>query len=232
MTTNVVHVEFIATQFELIIQTNSRQRGKEAKMQDNLLLLLVCMFTSGQVTAEEESKDFQCDHEFTLKFGEGLKLVSHVERLQTCHFIYTEENTGEQCCYNLVGREEDCETSDKYSKRSSTRCHKEGEFLVTVDSRGSGTCNLTIESVSEASAGQYRSYTADDEPIQECIVKVVKVKGEGAQGSVVIPVLVVLAILLAVTVAVVVTILVRRGSIKFTLVNRNESEREQLARCP
>ena len=229
MTTNVVHVEFIATQFELIIQTNSRQRGKEAKMQDNLLLLLVCMFTSGQVTAEEESKDFQCDHEFTPKFGERLKLVSHVERLQTCHFIYTEENTGEQCCYNLVGREEDCETSDKYSKRSSTRCHKEGEFLVTVDSRGSGTCNLTIESVSEASAGQYRSYTADHELIQECAVKV---KGEGAQGSVAKPVMAVLAILLAVTVAVVVTILVRRGSIKFTLVDGKESEREQLARCP
>ena len=167
-----------------------------------------------------------CEGEIEVEIGERLTLISNVERLQSCHFVFTEDIGGEQCCYNKEGREEDCE-KDKI--QGNTKCLMEDEYVVTIDGRGTGTCNLTIESVSEYSAGQYRSYTADDEPIQECVVKVVKVKGEGAQGSVVI---VLVAILLAVTVAVVVTILVCRGSIKFTLVNRNESEREQLARCP
>ena len=55
VTNNVIHVEFSATQFELIIQTNSRQTREEAKMQSKRLLLFVCMVASGLVTAEEES---------------------------------------------------------------------------------------------------------------------------------------------------------------------------------
>ena len=186
--------------------------------------LLVCVFTwiSNQVNADQ-----MCEGEIEVEIGERLTLISNVERLQSCHFVF--EIGGERCCYNKEGRKEDCE---KNTNQVNTKCLMEGEYVVTIDRRGTGTCNLSIESVNEYSAGQYRSYTADDEPIQECVVKVVKVKGEGAQGSVAKPVMAVLAILLAVTVAVVVTILVRRGSIKFTLVNRNESEREQLARCP
>ena len=188
--------------------------------------LLICVFTwiSNQVNADQ-----MCEGEIEVEIGERLTLISNVERLQSCHFVFTEDIGREQCCYNKEGREEDCE-KDKI--QGNTKCLMEDEYVVTIDGRGTGTCNLTIESVSEYSAGHYRSYTADDEPIQECIVKVVKVKGEGAQGSVAKPVMAVLAILLAVTVAVVVTILVRRGSIKFTLVDGKESEREQLARCP
>ena len=188
--------------------------------------LLVCVFTwiSNQVNADQ-----MCEGEIEVEIGERLTLISNVERLKSCHFVFTEDIGGEQCCYNKEGREGDCE---KNKNQGNTKCLMEDEYVVTIDGRGTGTCNLTIESVSEYSAGQYRSYTADDELIQECVVKVVKVKGEGAQGSVAKPVMAVLAILLAVTVAVVVTILVRRGSIKFTLVDGKESEREQLARCP
>ena len=172
------------------------------------------------------SVDQMCKGEIEVEIGERLNLISNVERLKSCHFVFTEDIGREQCCYNKEGREGDCE---KNKNQGNTKCLMEGKYVVTIDGKGTGTCNLSIESVNEYSAGQYRSYTADDEPIQECIVKVVKVKGGGAQGSVVI---VVVAILLAVTVAVVVTILVRRGSIKFTLVDGKESEREQLARCP
>ena len=183
--------------------------------------LLVCVFTwiSNQVNADQ-----MCEGEIEVEIGERLTLISNVERLQSCHFVF--EIGGERCCYNKEGREGDCE---KDKNQGNTKCLMEDKYVVTIDGRGTGTCNLTIESVSEASAGQYRSYTADHELIQECAVKV---KGEGAQGSVAKPVMAVLAILLAVTVAVVVTILVRRGSIKFTLVDGKESEREQLARCP
>ena len=175
--------------------------------------LLVCVFTwiSNQVNADQ-----MCEGEIEVENGERLILISNIERLQSCHFVFTEDIGGEQCCYNKEGREGDCE---KDKSQGNTKCLMEDEYVVTIDGRGTGTCNLTIESVSEYSAGHYRSYTADDEPIQECVVKVVKVKGGGAQGSVVI---VLVAILLAVTVAVVVTILVRRGSIKFTLVGERE----------
>lgn len=187
-------------------------------MQLRWLPVLLCLLTwSSQHVKAEQSGDWShsCNNnEINVKFGERLNLVSPVHKLKRCHFVSTDENTGEECCYHMKGRTKDCR--DKHPKPNGQRCLKEGEYKVTNDARGTRTCNLTIESVGEFSAGLYTSYTADDEPIQECVVKVVKVKEEGgAQGSVVIPVIAVLAILLAVTVVVtVVTILVHQGHIK------------------
>jgi len=85
---------------------------------------------------------------------------------------------------------------------------KEDEYEVTNDGRGTRTCNLTIESVSESSAGVYTSYTADDQSIQECVVKVT---GQGSIG----PVFgIVLVILLVAGIAILVTILVHQEHIK------------------
>ena len=50
---------------------------------------------------------------------------------------------------------------------------------MTLDDRRTGTCNLTIKSVSGFSAGQYRSYNADDELIQGFVVKVTSGQGQG-----------------------------------------------------
>ena len=87
---------------------------------------------------------------------------------------------------------------------------KEGEYEVANDARGTRTCNLTIESVSESSAGLYRSYTADDVLIQECIVQVT---GQGSIGPVFVIVLVILLVMV-VGIAILVTILVHQGHIK------------------
>ena len=48
---------------------------------------------------------------------------------------------------------------------------------MTLDDRRTGTCNLTIESVSGLSAGQYKSYNADDELIQGFVLKVTSGQG-------------------------------------------------------
>jgi len=173
---------------------------EEAKMQVSWLHVLACLCALGirQVKADDESGDQMPAIEVNGTVGERLVLVIHIERLQTCHFVFTEENSSEQCCYNLDGREEDCDISEKYTKPNG-RCLEEGKYVVSIDRRGTKTCNLTIESVTESSAGHYKSYTADDDLIQYSIVKVI---GQGAIGPVFITVTV-LAILLLITLTVV-----------------------------
>jgi len=153
----------------------------------------LCALGIRQVKAVNKSGDQISVIEVNGTFGERLVLVSHmVERLQTCHFVFTSvENSSEQCCYNIGGRENDCE---KYRKPNG-RCLKEGEYIVTIDRRGTLTCNLTIESIGEDSAGHYKSYTADHDLIQHTVVTVI---GQGAIGPVFIT-LTVLGILLLIT---------------------------------
>ena len=120
-----------------------------------MLLVLVFMFTLVQVKCEIEKK------ECTAKIGEKVNLFSPCERLERCHYVFIAENTGEQCCYNTEGKDQDCETSES----TGSSCLKEGEYKMTNDGRETGTCNLTIDSLSEASAGRYRILSADDHPI-------------------------------------------------------------------
>lgn len=197
-----------------LVEQIEHKPGKEAKMQLNLLPVLLCLLTwsSQHVKAdEEEGKDwsYSCSkNEFNANgnFGERLTVVSPVDRLKRCHFVSTDENTGEECCYHLKGHSKDCR--DTHPKPNGQRCLKEGEYNVTNDARGTGTCNLTIESVSESSAGlyNYTSYTADDDLIQSCLVKV---SGQGQID----PVLMIVSVILMVMVAVII-ILVHQGHIK------------------
>jgi len=169
-------------------------------MQDSWFPVLACLCALGKAKADEESGVWMSETEVNGTFGERLVLVSHIERLQTCHFVFTEENSGEQCCFNVDGREKDCE---KYGG-----CPKEGKHFVTIDGRGSGTCNLTIESVSDASAGHYKSYTADDDLIQYTVVTVI---GQGAIGPATITMIVFFILLfLTLTVRAMVYILSRQ----------------------
>jgi hypothetical protein len=183
-------------------------------MQLYLLPFLLCLLTwsSLHVKADEEQSgdwSYSCNkNEINVKFGERLNLVSPVHRLKRCYFVSTDENIGKECCYHLKGRTKDCR--DKHPKPNGQRCLKEGEYKVTNDGRGTGTCNLTIESVSEDSAGLYTSYTADDVPIQRCLVKV---SGQGPIGPVFVIVLVILLSMVA-GIAILVAILVHQGHIK------------------
>ena len=157
-------------------------------MQSYWLLILVCLFAMSpvQVKTDEES-----ENEIEGVLGGKLTLVSNVDRFKRCHFVFTEENGSEQCCYHLKDWADDC--TDNYAKPNGKRCLKEEEYVMTLDDRRTGTCNLTIESVSGFSAGQYKSYNADDELIQGFVVKVTS--GQGQIDSSLIPVIVLAMIL-------------------------------------
>ena len=118
-------------------------------MQSYWLLILVCLFAMSpvQVKADEES-----ENEIEGVLGAKLTLVSNVDRFKRCHFVFTEKNSSEQCCYHLKDWKEDC--TDNYAKPNGKRCLKVEEYVMTLDDRRTGTCNLTIESVSGFSAGQ------------------------------------------------------------------------------
>jgi len=181
-------------------------------MQLHWLPVLLCLLTwSSQHVKAEQSGDwsYSCNNnEINVKFGERLNLVSPVHKLQRCHFVSTDEKTNEECCYHLKGRTKDCR--DTHPKPNGQRCLKEGEYEVANDARGTRTCNLTIESVSESSLGLYTSYTADDVLIQKCLVRVT---GQGPNGPVLVIVLVILLVMVAGK-AILVTILVHQGHIK------------------
>jgi len=166
--------------------------------------VLVCLLTwsTRQVNSDKE----MCNSEMKGVIGESLILVTHwPHRVKRCHIVFTEENRGDQCCYHLKGKGEDCA---KYTKRNGSRCLKKGEYNMTCDGRGTETCNLTIESFSENSAGQYRILTADDEH-KHCYD--VKVTGQGPIGPVTVTVTVLVVFTLL---AILFAIFIRQRHIK------------------
>ena len=172
-----------------------------SKMQSFRLLALVCVLIlyAERIKADEESG-------YEVVLGKRFNLKSNVPLLKRCHWVFTKKNSTEKCCYHLKGKEQDCE----HTKPNGKRCPKESEYLVTNDGKRSLTCNLTIECVSEFCAGQYKSYTADDELIQEMSVVKVIIDGGISPG---IMTMIVLPIILIIMVLVVVVTLIRRGHI-------------------
>jgi len=132
--------------------------------------LLMCLFLLVLVKADEDKNtDCRGENAIDFKLGESLTLVSHVDPLKRCYFVFTDDDSSDQCCFYRKENNEDCESSDKYSPRNSANCP---EYVLTVDSIETGTCVLTITSVDENAAGQYKSFDAEDVPIQGCHVTV------------------------------------------------------------
>ena len=119
--------------------------------------------------ADESSEDCRKENIIEVKQGEELTLTSTIDPLKRCYFVFTKNDSGDQCCYNRRGNNEDCDTSDKYKRSHMTKCP---EYDLIVDSVETGTCILTIKSAREADAGEYKSYDADDLPIQGSLVTV------------------------------------------------------------
>jgi len=163
-----------------------------------LALFLVLILYAEHVKANEESG-------YEVVLGKRFNLKSSVPLLKRCHWVFTKKNSTEKCCYHLKGKGQDCE----HTKPNGKRCPKESEYLVTNDGKRSLTCNLTIECSSEFCAGQYKSYTADDELIQEMSVEKVIIEGGIGPGLITVTVL---ATLLLIAVLMVIT-LNRRGHI-------------------
>ena len=142
---------------------------------DSLLIFLLTTVSTKQASADEDSGVWECKDETVVEasVGEEVKLVAHVSRLERCYFVFTEEKTGDQCCYSIDEFQEDCNISDKYRQRNPSKCLEEKTgYAMKLDSRGTGTCSLIIESLNEAGAGQYRSYDANHKTIQGCLVKI------------------------------------------------------------
>ena len=141
------------------------------------------------VTAEE-GRDECKNNVLESKHGEEVTLVSDIEPLTRCYFVFTDNGGSGQCCFNEHGSDEDCQTSGDYKQRNYRNCP---DYALTVDSTDTETCTLTIKSVNEGAAGQYKSYDADHgKPIQECQVTV---SGGGGESGIIVVIVVLVALL-------------------------------------
>jgi len=130
------------------------------------------------------------------KHGEEVTLVSDIEPLTRCYFVFTDNGGSGQCCFNEHGSDEDCETSEDYKQRNYRNCPDYDLTIVNgIDSTDTETftCTLTIKSVNEGAAGQYNSYDANHKPLQGCQVTV----SGGGGGSGTIGIIVVIVVLVA-----------------------------------
>jgi len=130
-----------------------------------------------RVRADEGLRNMDCSNNSAVQGnpGDQLTLTSTVARLKRCYFVSTDKDSGSQCCYNLRGFDMDCDNSSKYKAQDKTYCLKENiTYEMKLDSRKTRKCNITILNLSDAATGQWKSYNADDEPLdgQGCVVMV------------------------------------------------------------
>jgi len=171
-------------------------------MRRHFLIIIYVMVCAAMRVHAEESKgniDLDCSNSNTFEGGSGgqLTLMSRVDRAKRCYFVSTDKESGKQCCYNMKGSDEDCDNSTRYKVQDKTNCLMENmTFEMKLDSRGSRTCNITIIKLSQAARGQWKSYKANDDPIDEHGCSVI-VTGE-EQLSVTVIVLIVFAVVVCV----------------------------------
>ena len=97
------------------------------------------------------------------KKGGNTKLTIKVHLREECYFVVTSKDNSNMCCYD--GPNNYCRKSPMYKRGNNSKCLKWDEYFLRM---GPTTCELLIESNSEAASGLYKSYNADDEKIQEC----------------------------------------------------------------
>merc|ERR1712012_308554 len=178
-----------------------------------LYITLVIVSTSKQVQAEKvEKQEMECSNNKAVQGVPGgqLTLSSKVDLLERCYFVATDNNGG-QCCYNRIGYGEDCDSSEMYTVRDKTNCLKENiTYEINLDWEETGTCNITILNLSGAATGQYKSYNADDQPLNEhgCFVTVTE------QGN---SVLLIIGVVMVVAVLIIALVVVQ---IKFKIIKK------------
>lgn len=137
------------------------------------ILFLLLMLPRRGAVADEASKDGD-NSEITIMQGRNNVLKSEVDFSERCYYVFTPKSSSYQCCYNMAGSDDDCEEYQR--RRDNLKCLKENvDYVMTLDSEKlerPGTCNLTIISVSENSAGTYESFEADHTALQVFQVKV------------------------------------------------------------
>merc|ERR1711963_1109791 len=136
-------------------------------MPPNWPFVIVVIFCfSKQVRAERHEMTCSNNIMFQGDSGDQLMLISNVDSAERCHFVST-DSSGSQCCYHVDGFEKDCDSSSNNTVRDKTKCLEENDTYVMKLDWDTGTCNITILKLSDAATGQYKSYNADDEPLDE-----------------------------------------------------------------
>ena len=124
-----------------------------------LLLLLTC--------SESERQDCVQKHETDIVKvinGGVAELVSKVPELQRCYFVFSKD-FNKECCYADKDNEEDCA---KFHKSLDPSCPT--DYQVIIDNDVNLTCTLRIPNFSQNNVGRYKSYSNDEESLQECLV--------------------------------------------------------------
>jgi len=185
--------------------------------------LLVCLFllVTKHVKADETSQDCRNKKDVDVNQGDELGVVSAVDPLTRCYTVSKDKDSGGQCCFHIDGHNEDCERSNKYEPRNNTKCP---EYVLTVDSIETRTCNLTIKGFIEAAALQYESYDADHVPIKICAVTVISRQGGGVRTGAIIGFIGAVALALAAALAL--RFYLRKGYTKTTTTEVEISEME------
>jgi len=180
--------------------------------------------TTMRVQADEVIRNTNCSNNAAVQGdpGEQLTLTSRVDRLKRCYFVSTDKITGSQCCYNLRGFDMDCENSTKYKVQDKTYCLKENiAYEMKLESRKTRMCNITILELSSAASGQWKSYHANDDPVDEqgCVVMVTQLGLSGGNLAAVI-----VSVIGVIALVVVALFLLNR---KFSFFNRDNNSAEQ-----
>ena len=130
--------------------------------------------------------------------GDNLTIISPVNPLARCYWVFTHEDKNYQCCYGVEDwnewkpRQNDCDRFKSIFNSDSDprgltdpRCLKRGKYLVKVDLLGLSpvsTCNLTF-SLSSASDGNYQSLDIYGEAIQRCSIAAKREFPETSDGT-------------------------------------------------
>ena len=128
---------------------------------------LACPTDQAPIPRIKENISWKCADDKTVKgvLGENLTLISLVNTVERCYFVFTHQDANYQCCYAEKDRN-DCDAFDY-----DPRCLTSNKYAVKIDSLGGSavnTCNLTIESVNSASDGNYQSFSNLGQAIQRC----------------------------------------------------------------
>ena len=156
---------------------------------------VICSGGLGPQTVKENFSWNCTDNKVKVKekvkvMGDNLTIISPVNPLARCYWVFTHEDKNYQCCYGFEDwnewkpRQNDCDRFKSiFNSDSDPRCLERGKYLVKNDYLGlTSTCNLTF-SLSSVSDGYYQSLDIYGEAIQRCSIAAKREFPETSDGT-------------------------------------------------
>ena len=138
-----------------------------------LTIILALIFLTKQTPSPnlvEQSNSWNCTVDKMVEgtAGQPLTLVTFVDPVDRCYFVFTHQHDNHQCCYD---RKHD-NFCGALSYKNGPECLKRDDFSVKIDSKGRSavdTCNITIKSdvMSSTSFGKWQSFNGDSQAKQK-----------------------------------------------------------------